>query len=114
MKGPLALISWGALRPIEFHRGNRGWIEMLTTTNEPGQEFSGGIRFIMMDSDARVTCWVSGEALDGAEGGNASQHERAMRFERHRDKIEKLADRKYGTGDSSPIVMTFDLGSCNS
>jgi hypothetical protein len=52
---------------------------------------------------------VSREALDDVEGGNPSQHDRAVRFERHRLKIEQLASKKYEAGEKSPIVMTFDL-----
>jgi hypothetical protein len=83
---------------------------MLATLNEPGRELAGGIQFMMMDGLARVACWVSREALDDVEGGNSSQHERTVRFERHRLKIEQLARQKYDAGEKSPIVMTFDLG----
>jgi hypothetical protein len=82
----------------------------LTALNEPGQEFAGGIRFAMMDGHARVVCWVSGEALDGVEGGNHSQQERSVCFEQHRLKIEQLASQKYGANEYSPILMSFDLG----
>ncbi len=82
---------------------------MLTTLNEPGLELAGGIRFIMMDGLACVACWVSREALDDIEGGKPGQHERTVRFERHRLKIEQLASQKYDAGEKSPIVMTFDL-----
>ncbi len=82
---------------------------MLVTLNEPGMELAGGIRFMMMDGVGRVVCWVSREALDDVEGGNPSQHERTVRFERHRIKIERLASQKYDAGEKSPIVMTFDL-----
>jgi Protein of unknown function (DUF1488) len=83
---------------------------MLATLNEPGRELAGGVQFVMMDGLARVACWVSREALDGVEGGNPSQHDRAVRFERHRLKIEQLASKQYEAGEKSPIVMTFDLG----
>ncbi len=82
----------------------------LTTLNEPGQELAGGIRFMMLDGLTRVVCWVSREALDEVEGGDASQQDRAGRFERHRFKIEQLAGKKYAAGERSPIVMTYDLG----
>jgi len=82
----------------------------LTTLNEPGREFSGGIRFTMLDGSTRIICWVSREALDDVEGGASSQQERAARFERHRPKIENLASQKYTAGEHSPVVMTFDLG----
>jgi hypothetical protein len=81
----------------------------LTTLNEPGVELGGGIRWMMMDGILRVPCWVTGEALDDIEGGNASQRERTARFERHRSKIEQLASQKYLAGEKRPIVMTFDL-----
>jgi hypothetical protein len=64
---------------------------------------------MMMDGILRVPCWVTGEALDDIEGGNASQRERTARFERHRYKIEQLASQKYLAGEKRPIVMTFDL-----
>jgi hypothetical protein len=85
---------------------------MLTTLNEPGLELAGGIRFMMMDGSASVQCWVTREALDsiGGDCHGPSQYERAVRFERHRLKIERLASRKYDAGEKSPIVMTFDLG----
>jgi Protein of unknown function (DUF1488) len=82
---------------------------MLVTLNEPGQELGGGIRFMMLDGLTRVVCWVSREALDEVEGGDASQQDRVGRFERHRLKIEKLAGRKHAAGERSPIVMTYDL-----
>jgi Protein of unknown function (DUF1488) len=82
----------------------------LVSLNEPGMELAGGIRFMMMDGVGRVVCWVSREALDSVEGGTSSQHERTVRFERHRHKIEQLASQKYDAGETSPIVMTFDLG----
>ena len=83
---------------------------MLAPLNEPGQELAGGIRFMMLDGPTRVVCWVSREALDEVEGGDASQQDRAERFERHRLKIEQLAGEKYAAGERSPIVMTYDLG----
>jgi hypothetical protein len=33
-------------------------------------------------------------------------------FERHRPKIERLANQRYDAGEQSPIVMTFDLETC--
>ena len=52
-----------------------------------------------------------GRRVQGArfDGGNRSQQERMMCFERHRLKIEWLASRKYDAGERSPIVMSFDL-----
>ena len=83
---------------------------MLVTLNEPGIELAGGIRFMMMDGVGRVVCWISREALDSVEGGSPSQHERTVRFERHRLKIERIASQKYHAGETSPIVLTYDLG----
>jgi hypothetical protein len=83
---------------------------MLVTLNEPGIELAGGIRFMMMDGVGRVVCWVSREALDDVEGGTPSQHERTVRFERHRLKIEQIASQKHAAGETSPIVLTYDLG----
>jgi hypothetical protein len=82
----------------------------LIAIDEPGQEMSQGIRFTMGDGGVRVNCWVSCEALDGAERGDRSQQERAVRFDRHRVKIEQVASQKYDAGEHSPIVMSFDLG----
>ena len=82
----------------------------LATLNEPGRELAGGVRFMMMDGLNRVVCWVSREALNGVEGGDPSQQERIVRFERHRLKIEQLASLKYDVGEKSPVVMAFDLG----
>ena len=66
---------------------------------------------MMMDGVGRVVCWISREALDSVEGGGApSQHERTVRFERHRLKIERIASQKYDAGETSPIVLTYDLG----
>ena len=64
----------------------------------------------MMDGLTRVVCWVSREALDKVEDGDASQQDRAQRFERHRLKIEQLARKQYAGGERSPTVMTYDLG----
>jgi Protein of unknown function (DUF1488) len=83
---------------------------MLAPLNEPGQELAGGIRFMMLDGHTRIVCWVSREALDEVEGGDASQQDRAGCFERHRLKIEQLAGEKHAAGERSPIVMTYDLG----
>jgi hypothetical protein len=83
---------------------------MLATLNEPGQELAGGIQFMMLDGLTRVVCWISREALDEVEGGDASQQERAERFERHRLRIEQRASEKFAAGERSPIVMTYDLG----
>jgi Protein of unknown function (DUF1488) len=81
----------------------------LTTLNDSGVELAGGIQWIMMDGIRRVVCWVTREALDDIEGGNASQRERTSCFERHRSKIEQLASQKYLAGEKRPIVMSFDL-----
>ena len=83
---------------------------MLATLHEPGRELAGGIQFMMLDGLIRVVCWVSREALNEVEGGDASQQERGERFERHRLKIEQLAGEKFAAGERSPIVMTYDLG----
>ena len=82
---------------------------MLTTFNEPGQEFAGGIRFTMMDGVIPVNCWITREALDDIEDGKPSQELRIARFERHRFMIERVAGQKYVGGERAPIVMTFDL-----
>jgi hypothetical protein len=74
----------------------------LTTLNEPGVELGGGIRWIMMDGIHRVACWVTREALDDIEGGNASQQERTARFGRHRSKIEQLASQNISRARSYP------------
>ncbi len=63
----------------------------LTTRNEPGVELGGGVQWTMMDGLHRVACRITREALDEIEHGNASEQERAARFERHRSKIEGLA-----------------------
>ena len=82
---------------------------MLSATNEIGQNFCGGIRFAMADRNARIICWVSGEALDRLEPAMSAPRERALCFERHRHRIEQLAGQKYDAGDASPVVMTFDV-----
>jgi hypothetical protein len=81
----------------------------LTTLSEPGVELAGGIQWIMMDGLHRIACWITREALDEVESGNRSQQERTARFERHRRKIEQLANQKYLAGEKRPIIMTFDL-----
>ena len=48
----------------------------LTALNDSGVELAGGIQWIMMDGFHRVACWITREALDHIEGGNASQRER--------------------------------------
>jgi len=80
----------------------------LTALNEPGRDFADGIQFTMGDGPARVICWVSREALDAIEGGNPSQHGRRVCFERHRTRLEQIANEKYDAGENSPVVMTFD------
>jgi hypothetical protein len=81
----------------------------LTALREPPRNFAGGIRFTMMDGPMRVICWVTREALNRIEGGNPSQRDPMVCFERHHLKIEHLASQKYGAGERSPIVMTFDF-----
>jgi hypothetical protein len=81
----------------------------LTALGEPARKFAGGIRFAMMDGGTRVTCWVTGEALDRISRANPCQQDQMVGFERHRLKIEDVASHKYAAGERSPIVMTFDL-----
>lgn len=81
----------------------------LTTLNEPGVELGGGIQWIMADGTHRVSCWVSGEALDDIEEAHPSQQERSVRFERHRPMLEQLASQRYLAGEKRPRVMTYDL-----
>jgi len=84
-------------------------IHKLTAVREPGQNFAGGIRFTMMDGPTRVICWVTREALDHINRGNAYKQDHMVCFERHRRRLERLASQKYDAGERSPIVMTFDF-----
>jgi hypothetical protein len=74
---------------------------------EPARNFTAGVRFMMIDSATRVTRWVSREALDRIQRGNAYQLDPIACFERHRRQIERVASQKYNAGERLPIVLSF-------
>jgi Protein of unknown function (DUF1488) len=76
---------------------------------EPARNFTAGVRFMMIDSATRVTRWVSREALDRIQRGNACQLGPMACFERHHLKLEHVASQKYYAAERSPIVLSFDI-----
>jgi hypothetical protein len=61
------------------------------------------------DALVHIICWVSREALDLIDGRELSLQNRMVCFERYRFEIEQAASKKYGGGEHSPIVMSFDV-----
>ena len=75
-------------------------------------EQMGDVHFAMMDGERRIVCRVSGEALDvatAASGGGPKATDAVKCFLKFRERIEKIASKKYDAGDRNPVVTTQDL-----
>jgi hypothetical protein len=82
----------------------------LKSFDAPGESGDLGVRFIMMDGEKSVACFVSREALEDVEGGKAESAEtRLERFLRHRSTFEMIARDLYETGISGPIIESAHL-----
>ena len=81
----------------------------LTPTGQVSER-SGDILFAMRDGKKRVVCRITVEALDDvAHARLSTSKDRLGCFTKYRDRILKVASKRYDAGEAKPIVRSADL-----
>ena len=82
----------------------------LTSTTQPPVVDPFGVAFVMQGRNGLVRCHVFRAAIDELGESYARNDEEALRrFERHRTRLETIADRMHGAGHQSPWIDVPDL-----
>lgn len=85
----------------------------LSSIANPASASIRGVRFVMLDSPMFVTVVVTYAALDGIEIALATSGSYLARFEKHRGRLEQIANSKHQRGniedDGSVVVQAIDL-----
>ena len=82
----------------------------LAPTDIPPAVDPFGIVFVMQGRGGPVRCHVFGAAIDELEQSHArTAAEMLRRFERHRARLERVADRLHGAGHATPWISVEDL-----
>ena len=82
----------------------------LTSTAIPPAVDPFGIVFVMEGRGGPVRCHVFQAAIDELEQSHArTGAEMLRRFERHRRRLERVADRLHGAGHATPWISVEDL-----
>ncbi len=82
----------------------------LTSTDLPAVIDPFGLHFTMESRDGPVRCHVFREAVDELEESHARNGaEMLRRFTVHRRRLERVADRMYGAGHTTPWINVEDL-----
>lgn len=69
---------------------------------------TGSVAFPGQDADKTVTCRISGETLRIFFGANGTTGpELLAAFDRHRDRIESAASRKYDLGELDEVSVSL-------
>jgi hypothetical protein len=82
----------------------------LTSTDLPAVIDPFGLCFTMESREGPVRCHVFREAIDELEESHArTGAEMLRRFTVHRSRLERVADRMYGAGHTTPWINVEDL-----
>lgn len=82
----------------------------LTATDLPAVIDPFGLHFTMESRQGPVRCHVFREAVDELEESHArNAAEMLRRFTVHRKRLERVADRMYGAGHTTPWINVEDL-----
>ena len=85
----------------------------LSPTVQPAHETIRGVKFAMLDGTTLVGILVAHATLQSIEWSPPGSGDYLARFERHRQRLERIASKKYGRGElegnGSIIVQTADL-----
>ena len=82
----------------------------LTNTDAPAEVDAFGIRFLMQAPDGPVRCHIFRAAIDELEESHAPTSVEALRrFDKHRQRLERLASRLYDAGHQTPWIGVHDL-----
>ena len=82
----------------------------LTSTDLPAVLDAFGLHFTMESRGGPVRCHVFAAAVDELEESHARNGaEMLRRFGVHRRRLERVADRMYGAGHTTPWINVEDL-----
>lgn len=82
----------------------------LTSTDLPAVLDPFGLHFTMEGREGPVRCHVFAAAIDELEESHArNSAEMLRRFAVHRYRLERVADRMYGAGHTTPWINVEDL-----
>ena len=82
----------------------------LTSTEQPAAIDPFGLVFTMQSREGVVRCHVFREAVDELEESHARNGaEMLRRFDVHRRRLERVADRLHGAGHITPWINVEDL-----
>ncbi len=85
-------------------------MRLLTSTALPAEIDPFGLVFVMQGRDGPVRCHVFRAAVDELEESfTRTDAEALRRFDRHRGRLEQVADRMYGAGHRTPWINVEDL-----
>ncbi len=82
----------------------------LASTNVPAVIDAFGLVFVMQGLEGQIRCHVFQAAIDELEESHTREGAEVLRrFDRHRRRLERVADRMYGAGHSTPWINVADL-----
>lgn len=85
----------------------------LSSTAQPPHETIRGVKFAMLDGTMLVAILVAHAALQSIEWSPPGSGDYLARFERNRDRLEKIASKKHGRGqmeqNGSIVIQKSDL-----
>jgi len=82
----------------------------LASTSLPAVIDAFGLVFVMQGHEGPVRCHVFQAAIDELEESHTRDGAEVLRrFDRHRRRLERVADRMHGAGHSTPWINVEDL-----